>query len=91
MSWPGAGTASTESRPHPEPQPDSAGSPELGSDETDTEGKARAFDNDDIDQARSAAVRLLISFIGAAQGSLYSVTSFVDDVLACYRCVHARW
>ena len=38
------------------------------------------------DSYRAAALRLLVAFAGAAQGSLYSVQSFVDDALACYRC-----
>ncbi|KAK9813793.1 hypothetical protein WJX73_010091 [Symbiochloris irregularis] len=39
----------------------------------------------DITPARSAAVRLLVEFVGAVQGSLYSVTAFVDDAVDCYR------
>ena len=35
--------------------------------------------------ARAAAMRLLVGFTGAAQGSLYCAQAFVDDTLACYR------
>ena len=41
--------------------------------------------------ARSSVVRLLVEFIGAVQGSLYSVTSFVDDALSCYRWAASRF
>lgn len=40
--------------------------------------------------ARPVAIRVLIAFIGAVQGSLYSVTSFVDNVLSCYRQAYSR-
>ena len=39
------------------------------------------------ENTRAAAMRLLVAFTGAAQGSLYCAQGFVDDALACYRCV----
>jgi len=37
-------------------------------------------------EARAAAVRLQVAFIGALGGSLLSVTAFVEDAFHCYRC-----
>lgn len=35
---------------------------------------------------RSAALRLLMAFVGAQLASLYSVQAFVQHAHACYRC-----
>jgi hypothetical protein len=38
---------------------------------------------------RSAALRLLVAFVGAQLASLYSVQAFVQHAHACYRCATA--
>ena len=43
-----------------------------------------------VPRVRSAAVQLLISYMGATLGSLAAVRAFVQQAADGYRCVHAR-
>ena len=38
-------------------------------------------------EVRSAALHLLVSFVGAQLASLYAVQDFVQHAHACYRCL----
>ena len=43
-----------------------------------------------VPAARSAAVQLLIAYMGATLGSLAAVRAFVQQAVDCYRCANAH-
>lgn len=69
----------------PTPTPTAPGSETQSSEHTAESASRPLPHNDDKDAARSAAVQLLLGFMGALQASQYAVESFVSNVVHHYR------
>ncbi|GAB4814423.1 hypothetical protein N2152v2_001469 [Parachlorella kessleri] len=82
---PGAAVASIAASAHPARSSGSS-SDGGGSSNCKVEGAAGTGESVSLqEQQRAAAVRLLIGFMGAAMGWLYSTWDFIDSVADCYQ------